>query len=146
MGVSAANIDAPENVPAKVMQYAGRMNGGDFKWTFDNADDTDYGVDSSLKSAVVNYTSPLVSIGGYTGEIEQPEVEESSSVQESSSVEESSSTEESSKVEAEAVSYGHNFTLDGISSDFYAITGNLSTGKGTVTYNGMNHFIWRFQM
>ena len=31
----------------------------------------------------------------------------------------------------------HNFTENGINSTFYTITGNLSTGKGTVTYNGL---------
>ena len=31
----------------------------------------------------------------------------------------------------------HNFTTDGKNSTFYSIAGNLSTGKGTVTYNGL---------
>jgi hypothetical protein len=31
----------------------------------------------------------------------------------------------------------HNFTLSGNSSSFYSISGNLSTFKGTVTYNGL---------
>lgn len=30
-----------------------------------------------------------------------------------------------------------NFTASGMTSDFYTITGNLSTSKGTVTYNGL---------
>lgn len=30
-----------------------------------------------------------------------------------------------------------NFTTDGLSSDYFDISGNLSTGKGSVTYNGM---------
>lgn len=34
--------------------------------------------------------------------------------------------------------YIHNFTENGKNSDFYSITGNLSTGKGTVTYNGLS--------
>lgn len=32
--------------------------------------------------------------------------------------------------------YEHNFTANGTSSSFYTISGNLSTSKGTVTYNG----------
>lgn len=36
----------------------------------------------------------------------------------------------------EATDYVHNFTTDGKSSDFFCITGNLSTSKGTVSYNG----------
>ena len=31
----------------------------------------------------------------------------------------------------------HNFTTNGKTSDFYSITGNLSTSKGTVTYEGL---------
>ena len=34
-------------------------------------------------------------------------------------------------------SYVQNFTADGKTSNFYAITGNLATNKGTVTYNGL---------
>ncbi len=35
-------------------------------------------------------------------------------------------------------SYVHNFTTDSKTSSFYDITGNLATGKGTVTYNGLS--------
>lgn len=45
---------------------AGRIDGGDFKWTFDYAaQDPNYDVITDLKSAVVNYKSTL--IGFYTG-------------------------------------------------------------------------------
>lgn len=45
---------------------AGRIDGGDFKWTFDYAvQDPNYDVISDLKTAVVNYKSTLV--GFYTG-------------------------------------------------------------------------------
>jgi pectate lyase len=33
--------------------------------------------------------------------------------------------------------YVHNFTTDGLDSDFFSITGNLSTSKGTVNYNNL---------
>ncbi|MDE6091909.1 MAG: hypothetical protein K2G14_02295, partial [Ruminococcus sp.] len=33
--------------------------------------------------------------------------------------------------------YVHDFTANGTSSNFYTITGNLSTSKGTVDYNGL---------
>ncbi|MDW7690875.1 T9SS type A sorting domain-containing protein [Flammeovirgaceae bacterium SG7u.111] len=33
--------------------------------------------------------------------------------------------------------YVHNFTASGTSSSFYSISGNLSTSKGTVVYNGL---------
>ena len=54
--------DAATDVPAVVTGWlgAGRMNKGDFQWTFNNATaDTHYSVDTQLKSALQNYTSPL---------------------------------------------------------------------------------------
>ncbi|UKM66486.2 T9SS type A sorting domain-containing protein [Flavobacteriaceae bacterium GSB9] len=60
--------DTPEGAKTKVMQYSGRMNGGDFTWTFNNAtDDTSYAVDSGLKSALTNYTTALVCVQGDVG-------------------------------------------------------------------------------
>ncbi len=51
------------DVPAAVTGHhgAGRMNKGDFKWTFDNEkEDANYDVISSLKTALQNYKSALV--------------------------------------------------------------------------------------
>lgn len=46
---------------------AGRMNGGDFKWTFKyQGQDENYAVIAELKSAIVDYKSTLV--GNYVGE------------------------------------------------------------------------------
>lgn len=57
--------DAPADVPAIVMASAGRMEGGDFKWTFSNqVDDAHTSVNTALKTALTNYRSSLVSIGG----------------------------------------------------------------------------------
>ena len=55
--------DAAQNIPGIIKgQYgAGRMQHGDFKWTFDNSvQDANYDVISDLKSAVQNYTSTLI--------------------------------------------------------------------------------------
>ncbi len=52
--------DTPEVARDKVVKYAGRMNGGDFKWTFNNAtDDASYAVNTALKNALINYTSKV---------------------------------------------------------------------------------------
>ncbi len=57
--------DAAADVPAIVMAGAGRLGGGDFDWTFDNAkDDTDYGMNTGLMAAVKGYSNELVSVGG----------------------------------------------------------------------------------
>jgi pectate lyase len=53
---------AAVDVPAYVTGYwgAGRLNKGDFAWTFDNATaDSNYDVDAALKEALKNYTSTL---------------------------------------------------------------------------------------
>lgn len=53
------------DVPATVMGYygAGRLNKGDFQWTFDNAtEDKNYEVIPALQSAIKSYTSKLVKI------------------------------------------------------------------------------------
>lgn len=52
-----------EDVPAVVTGYygAGRLNKGDFKWSFNNAaEDTNYDLITSLKEAVVSYKGTLV--------------------------------------------------------------------------------------
>jgi hypothetical protein len=64
----ASQPDAPEQVEAIVTTTAGRCNGGDFKWTFNNAvDDTNHDINSELKAAIVAYTSALVKIQGVEG-------------------------------------------------------------------------------
>jgi hypothetical protein len=57
--------DAPDAAKTKAMTYAGRVQGGDFKWTFNNAvDDTSSAVNAALKAAVVGYKTTLVYIQG----------------------------------------------------------------------------------
>lgn len=54
-----------ENVPSVVTAHAGRLNGGDFQWEFDDAvADKSSVVDEALWAACLNYTSALVSVGG----------------------------------------------------------------------------------
>lgn len=49
-------IDSPNDAKDKVMQYSGRVQGGDFQWTFNNAvDDASYDVNTALKSALTSY-------------------------------------------------------------------------------------------
>ena len=65
-----SNPDSPDDAKANVIAYAGRMNGGDFKWTFNNAiDDVSSEVNAPLKAAIVGYRSKLVAIQGEGGGI-----------------------------------------------------------------------------
>lgn len=57
--------DTPEGAKTNVMQYAGRISGGDFKWTFNNAvDDAESLVNAPLKAALVAYKTSLVAVQG----------------------------------------------------------------------------------
>jgi len=59
--------DAPDVAKTKTLQYAGRTNGGDIKWAFNNAvDDAAYLVNAPLKAVVTNYTTKMVSVQGET--------------------------------------------------------------------------------
>jgi pectate lyase len=59
--------DDPETAKANVVKYAGRIDGGDFKWIFNNAiDDISYDVNIALKSALKSYKTKLVSVQGET--------------------------------------------------------------------------------
>lgn len=56
-----SNPDAAADVPEIVCKYAGRIEGGDFKWTFDNSvDDEDHAVNAELKKAITDYKSQFV--------------------------------------------------------------------------------------
>ena len=57
--------DSPEEAKNKVEKYAGRLNGGDFKWTFDDSkDDESDKLSAELKNALESYESNLLSVGG----------------------------------------------------------------------------------
>ncbi len=61
----ASYPDDTESVPEIVTTRAGRTDGGDLKWKFNNAaDDEDHSVNTALKSAVTNYQSSLIAIQG----------------------------------------------------------------------------------
>ena len=56
--------DSPEVAKEKVTSQAGRVDGGDFQWTFDNSvDDESYAVNQGLKDALVAYDDSIVAIG-----------------------------------------------------------------------------------
>ncbi|WP_139259144.1 T9SS type A sorting domain-containing protein [Fibrobacter sp. UWH6] len=162
--------DEPDDAKANVMTYAGRINGGDFKWTFTAEDDALYAVNQALKNKLVAYTGSVKSIQGDGAVVVTPAVPNSSSGTASSpsssaSVEPSSSAtvassssvsggvvpnsssatveapaddpvDESSDLKSISADLVHNFTEEGASSDYFEFLGNLSTSKGTVSYNG----------
>ncbi|WP_433765117.1 T9SS type A sorting domain-containing protein [Flavobacterium ginsenosidimutans] len=63
--VKNLTIDTPAAAKTKTTQYAGRVSGGDLKWTFNNAtDDTSSLVITALKTALTNYSGTLVAVQG----------------------------------------------------------------------------------
>ena len=164
LGVAEEDIDDPQDVPSIVTKYAGRMNGGDFDWTFQESDDANYSVDTALKAKVVNYKSSVLAIGGYKGVDVEPSTTEKATESTTKATESTtkateattkatesttkateattkateSTTEASTTAPAETTAKVHNFSTDGTSSDFYTISGKLSSNKGTVSYNGLS--------
>ena len=172
LGVAEEDIDDPQDVPSIVTKYAGRMNGGDFDWTFQESDDTNYSVDTALKAKVVNYKSSVLAIGGYKGVDVEPSTTEKateSTTEATTNATESTTkateattkatesttkateattkatestteatTEAPTTAPAETTAKVHNFSTDGTSSDFYTISGKLSSNKGPVSYNGLS--------
>ncbi len=134
--------DSAEAAKANVMSYAGRMNGGDLKWTFDASENANYSVIPELKAKVVNYTSPVVSIGGTVSTGSAGEVSSATTQETKPSTGESTGSTAATAGSTAASgsssgNYVHNFTTDGKDSTFFSITGSLSTSKGTASYNGM---------
>lgn len=168
LGVAEEDIDDPQDVPSIVTKYAGRMNGGDFDWTFQESDDTNYSVDTALKAKVVNYKSSVLAIGGYKGVDVEPSTTEKATESTTKATESTTkateattkatesttkateattkatestteaTTEAPTTAPAETTAKVHNFSTDGTSSDFYTISGKLSSNKGTVSYNGLS--------
>lgn len=115
------SADTPEDAKIKVMQNAGRLNQGDFQWTFNNAsDDASYSVIAALKKALISYSTALISIQG------QDSINDN---------EASDSEDENDSNMVITQDIEHNFTTSGKISDFFTIMGNLSDSKGSVSYN-----------
>lgn len=67
--------DAAADVPSIVTAKAGRVQGGDFQWKFDNSvDDASYAVNNALKQALVNYKPTVIAIGSGFSENTDPVV------------------------------------------------------------------------
>jgi len=192
--------DSPEVAKTNVMKYSGRVEGGDFKWTFNNAvDDNSSAVNVPLKNALVNYKTNIVFIQGEGATsahtLEVSTGNSSQNIIEGTAIEPiiftwggtatdvnvaglpssgivftknmNAKTVTISGIPTAEVSYNistigssgnslgksgvisispvgnaegdvvHNFTISGLSNNFYNITGNLSNSKGTIIYDDL---------
>ena len=67
-GLYSYNVDDANYVPDIVMSNAGRIDGGDLKWDFDDAvEDTNDQIIPELNNAVKGYESTLINAAGVTG-------------------------------------------------------------------------------
>ena len=116
------NVQTPEDAKADVMMYAGRINGGDLKFTFNNAvEDTNSEIIPALESMVKNYKSSVLAIGfGEDSQLPDPADPNDPT---NPTIPEGGTT--------------HNFTTQGTSSSFFNIGGNTSSSYGTVSYAGL---------
>lgn len=142
--------DNAADVPKIVTSKAGRVEGGDFKWTFNNAvDDSSYAVNDALKAALVAYKDSIIAIGsGFKEDSSAPPVTTAATTKTpSATTTQATSTSTSAFTTVSQTTppitppvegaYVHNFTVNGTDSSFYSITGNLSSSKGSVNYNGL---------
>lgn len=88
--------DTAEEARLEVVAEAGRMNGGDFKWTFTEEDDDLKDIDPELQSAIINYTSPVVKT--FVDVVEQPTESTTEGVTESTTTGEDQPTESTTLV------------------------------------------------
>lgn len=144
-GVNVSNIDNVSNVEQVVTAKAGRLNGGDFTWAFnDSVDDASYALNTALMSAIRSYTTGLVSVGGNsnpTSPTPTPTATPVPTATPSPTIAPTATPVPTTTPTATPVPTAgatvHNFTTDGTTSSFFNIQGNLSTSKGNVTYQGL---------
>ncbi|WP_449600445.1 pectate lyase family protein [Paenibacillus sp. Marseille-Q9583] len=144
-GVNVSNIDNVSNVEQVVTAKAGRLNGGDFIWAFnDSVDDASYALNTALMSAIRSYTTGLVSVGGNSNPTSPTPTPTATLVPtpsptitpEPTATPVPTTTPTTTPVPTAGATV-HNFTTDGTTSSFFNVQGNLSTSKGNVTYQGL---------
>jgi hypothetical protein len=114
--------DTPEQAVANIKAYAGRVQGGDFRWTFDNStDDASSSVNQALKDALTAYS-------GWDGTVS---IESSSSSDESSS---SQASSESSSEQNQGIIVGQRLEISG--QEMYRINVFSITGKKVLSSYG----------
>lgn len=106
-------VDVPANVTGAY--GAGRLNHGDFSWDF-TGKDSDYDVDTALKSALQNYKSSLVGIFGDNSSSDEGGVE--------------------TPIEG---TIGCNFQSKAPSNTSFTVSGNYSDSKGSATVDGVTY-------
>ncbi len=109
------SAETAESAVETVKKYAGRMNGGDFEYTFDNSiQDKNYDTIPELQTLVENYDPPIAEVGGDASLIvEQPPEPSDDRIT-------------------------HNFTTQGTASGVFEIKGSITDLFGIMRYDAVN--------
>ena len=68
LGVLESQIQSPEDAVDTIKNYSGRVQGGDFKYEFDNSvADQSYDIDTTLANKLISYKTSLVKVQGIEG-------------------------------------------------------------------------------
>lgn len=117
---------------------AGRMQHGDFQWTFTTADDADYSVNSALKEALQHYQPSVLGFadgtslsGEGSGTDPDPNPGEGGGEDPGTGV-------DPQPIQDEVICH---FLERKPSSAMVTVSGNYSNSKGTVTYRGQDYGI-----
>lgn len=127
-GMYSSTPDDPELVAGIVNEWAGRTDGGDFQWTFDNSvDDKSHDVNTELKAAITSYTSSLVKIQGIAESSEEgggntPDPDP-----------------EPDPTPTDVTQGGYIVDLMNDPNSGFTIVGSTSNSKGTVTVDGTTY-------
>lgn len=139
------SVDTPDWAREKVMRYAGRVDGGDLKYSFDNAtQDANYDLIPELQALISSYKSSVVKIGS----IASSSGDSGSSGDGGSTGGDSGSgdsgsgetpdtpidTSKSTVVTFDSFASGSTATINGVT-----ITGNLKSGIAPKTYGGTTY-------
>lgn len=132
-------VQSAEDAKETVEKYAGRINGGDLKYDFvDSQEDSNYEIVSELKTMVVNYKTSLVKVLGVTASTGGTTGSDSTNSGNTGNDSENTGSSSSNGATVIEGAITHNFTESDKTSNVFNITGNTSTSKGTVSYNGLS--------
>jgi hypothetical protein len=129
------SADSADNVVTKVTTYAGRVEGGDFQYSFSSSADTSYDIDNTLKSKLQSYTGATTATNTANTSSSSGGTSDSSGGSSSSSSG-SSSSGSSSSGSSSSGSSSSGSSSSGSSSSGSAISlkaGSYSTGSLTST-------------
>ena len=131
----ASTPDDPDEVGAIVTAIAGRMDGGDLKWNFNNsADDTSHDINDELKAAITSYTSTLVKIQSDAAPQNGNDSGEGSEGNEGNE-----GSEGGVPAIGAATAGGYIVDLISDASSGFVCAGQTSNSKGTVTIDGTTY-------